>query len=142
MPVRLPPGLLRATTRPAFTGSAPVLNTMGIVAVASLAANTVGKLPVAAITATWRRTRSAAQARQSIELGTGPAILNRDIPAFGETGFVQPLTERCREIGVRLGRCISEKPHHRHRWLLRARRERPRRRRAAAKQDHEIAPSY
>ena len=55
----LPPGLLRATTRPALTGSTPVLNTMGIVAVASLAANTV--LPVAAITATWRRTRSAAR---------------------------------------------------------------------------------
>jgi len=53
MPVMLPPGLLRAATSPAFTGSPPVVNTMGMVAVASLAATTVSMLPVAAITATW-----------------------------------------------------------------------------------------
>jgi hypothetical protein len=35
-----------------------------------------------------------------------------------------------------------EQADHRHRRLLRTRHERPRGRRAAAKQDDEIAPSY
>ena len=34
MPVMLPPGRLRLETRPAVTGSSPMLNTIGIVAVA------------------------------------------------------------------------------------------------------------
>ena len=38
MPVALPPGRLRLVTRPIFTGSAPMTNTMGIVDVAALAA--------------------------------------------------------------------------------------------------------
>jgi hypothetical protein len=58
-PVMLPPGLFRATTSPALTGSLPVVNTIGIVAVACLAANAISTGPVVAITATWRRTRSA-----------------------------------------------------------------------------------
>jgi hypothetical protein len=37
---------------------------------------------------------------------------------------------------------LFEEPDHRHRRLLRARRKRPSRYRAAAKQDDEIAPSY
>jgi hypothetical protein len=37
---------------------------------------------------------------------------------------------------------LVEQPDHRHRWLLRVRRHRPCRYRAAAKQDDEIAPSY
>src|SRR5262249_40308607 len=59
MPVILPPGLLRAATRPALTGSMPTLNTIGVVAAASFAASTVPKLPVAPIAAAWRRPRSA-----------------------------------------------------------------------------------
>src|SRR5262249_6234280 len=38
-------------------------------------------------------------------------------------------------------RCEVEKPDHWHRWLLRARRERPRRRRAAEERD-ELAPPH
>ncbi len=42
MPVILPPGRLSLATRPTFTGSSPVANTMGIVAVAALAACAAG----------------------------------------------------------------------------------------------------
>ena len=59
-PVRLPPGRARLATRPSLTGSSGLTKTMGIVVVAALAAN--AEPPVAAITATWRRTNSAASA--------------------------------------------------------------------------------
>src|SRR5262249_21386511 len=60
IPVRLPPGRARLVTRPSLTGSSGTPKTMGIVVVAALAANAAE--PSAAITETWRRTRSAASA--------------------------------------------------------------------------------
>ena len=60
-PVRFPPGRLKLVTSPCSTGSLPVTNTIGIVEVAALAGSPVG-VPVAAITLTCRRTRSAANA--------------------------------------------------------------------------------
>jgi hypothetical protein len=59
-PVTLLPGWLRLATSPTSTGSLPVMKTIGIVAVAALAANAAGLPPVAKITATGRRVRSAA----------------------------------------------------------------------------------
>src|SRR5262249_55469140 len=59
-PVTLPPGRLRLVTRPAWTGSAAVPKTIGMVAVAALAANAAALSAGAARTATWRRIRSAA----------------------------------------------------------------------------------
>jgi hypothetical protein len=58
-PVTLPPGRLRLATRPVLTGSAPVAKTIGVVAVAVLVAAAAVK-PLATITATERRARSAA----------------------------------------------------------------------------------
>src|SRR6516164_8084570 len=43
-PVTLPPGRLRLSTRPALTGSSPVVKTIGIVDVAALAALVLDKL--------------------------------------------------------------------------------------------------
>src|SRR5262249_52832809 len=60
IPVRLPPGRFRLVTRPAWTGSLPVPKTIGIVLVAALASITAAVLCGATITATRRRTRSAA----------------------------------------------------------------------------------
>ena len=54
----LPPGRLKAATRPIFTGSAPVSKTIGMVIFAAFAASAAGVL-AAAITATSLRTRSA-----------------------------------------------------------------------------------
>ena len=50
-PVALPPGRLRPATRPSFTGSPPIVKTMGMVVVAALAANAEA-MTAAAITAT------------------------------------------------------------------------------------------
>src|SRR5262249_10362537 len=61
MPVRFAPGRLRLATRPNVTGSPAVLKTIGMVVVAVLAASTAG-VSLATITATRRRTRSAASA--------------------------------------------------------------------------------
>src|SRR5262249_20429544 len=58
-PVTLPPGRLRLATRPNCTGSKLVVKTTGIVVVAALAASADGTPPVAAMTLTPRRTRSA-----------------------------------------------------------------------------------
>src|SRR6516225_4933534 len=60
-PVALPPGRARLATRPSLTGSSPALKTIGIVAVAALAAS-AATTPSAAITATRRRTKSAINA--------------------------------------------------------------------------------
>jgi len=51
----------RLATNPSWTGSSAIWNTIGIVAVAALAASAAGR-PVSAITLTCRRTRSAASA--------------------------------------------------------------------------------
>ena len=54
-----------------FTGSPPTANTIGTVGVAALAASAAGVLPT--ITATCRRTRSAARRRQPIRLAVAPS---------------------------------------------------------------------
>ena len=59
-PVRLPPGRARLATRPSLTGSSAALKTMGVVVVTALTANAEGAPPLVAITATCRRTSSAA----------------------------------------------------------------------------------
>jgi hypothetical protein len=92
-PVTLPPGLLRLATRPLATGSPPMLNTIGIVAVDALAASPDASPPVAAITATRRPTSSAANAgsrsywpsAQRYSIVTYPLTIRRqfDILQFG-----------------------------------------------------------
>jgi hypothetical protein len=54
----------------------------------------------------------------------------------------RPLAERRHDIRERLSRCTAEKSDHRQRALLRARRERPRRRRRAADEHDNIAPLH
>jgi len=58
-PVMLPPGRLRLGTNPGAIGSPPIANTIGMLVVAAFAASAAGVPPIAAITATFRRTRSA-----------------------------------------------------------------------------------
>src|SRR5262245_48871872 len=53
---------LMLTTRPNFTGSAPIANTMGMLEVAALAASAAAVAPAVAITVTRRATDSAASA--------------------------------------------------------------------------------
>jgi hypothetical protein len=64
---------------------------------------------------------------QSVGLVLRPAIFDRQILAFDITSFFQALAERAQAVWVvKVGRIDAEKPDHRHRRLLRARREQPR----------------
>ena len=60
IPVTLPPGRLKLSTKPSLTGSSPMPNTIGMLAVARLAARGDGSPPTAVSTFTRRLTRSAA----------------------------------------------------------------------------------
>src|SRR5262249_20875443 len=61
------------------------------------------------------------------------------VPAIHKAAFVQTLIERSHKVCPFGGRSSVEETDHRHCWLLRASRQRPRSRRAA-EQRHELAP--
>src|SRR5262249_30732530 len=68
---------------------------------------------------------------QSVGLVLRPAILDRHVLALDIAGSAKALAE-CGQIGCTIDRRrAAEKSDYRHRWLLRARRERPRNRSAA-----------
>src|SRR5262249_35436934 len=80
------------------------------------------------------------QCRHTIELILSPTIFDYNIAAIDETGFAEALTKSRDQMGARLGGAVLEIPDHRHRRLLRPRRERPRR--CAAEQRDEPAPFH
>ena len=67
---------------------------------------------------------------QPLKIALRPTIFDCDVATLRQSRRIEPLAE-CRqdEAGV-AGRETAEEPNHRHRTLLRARRERPRGRRA------------
>src|SRR5262249_44191152 len=71
------------------------------------------------------------QCRHAIELILSPTIFDYNIAAVDETGFAEALTKCRGEMGACIGGAVMEKANYWRRRLLRARRERPRRRRAA-----------
>src|SRR5262249_11341942 len=79
------------------------------------------------------------QGRQSIELTFGPAVFNSEAHAFDITSLSEALAKSAQTIALSVGRVGVEEPDHRHPRLLRARRERPRRR--SAKNGDEFSPS-
>src|SRR6516164_11143165 len=81
------------------------------------------------------------QWRQLIKLILGPAVFDCDILALTKAAVLKPLTKSAEQMRVRGGRCTVKKSDHRHRRLLRVRRERPRDRRAAEQRD-ERAPLH
>src|SRR5262245_61286264 len=75
-------------------------------------------------------------------IGPLPTVFNGHVPALDIAGFFQTLME-CGQRVLRecvVGRIAGKEPDHRHRRLLRARRERPRRR--AADERYELAPPH
>ena len=133
----LPPGRLRLVTSPKATGSPPMLNTMGMVVVAALAAKPAAGLPSVAMTATRRLTRSVAS--------SGSRLLSfcaqrNSIATFlpsKKPVFAQAFAEARDDIGAAVRRAGVEESDHRNRRLLRVRGERPRNR--PAKQRDEFA---
>src|SRR5262245_10592856 len=74
-------------------------------------------------------------------LALGPAVFDRHTTSLDVASFLQATAERSQDIRIRLRQCAAEKPDHRYRRLLRARRERPRSDRAAEQCD-ELAPPH
>ena len=74
-----------------------------------------------------------AQRRQAIAVSLRPAILDRHIAPFGEAAFAKTVAEFSDKLDRFTARRVVEEADHRHRRLLRTRRERPQppRRRAA-----------
>src|SRR5262249_53204443 len=77
--------------------------------------------------------------RQSIILTLGPAVFHRDVLPLDVSAFLQPLMECCECIGGLARGPTAEKADHRHRRLLRARRERQHGRRATERRDEVAA---
>ena len=65
------------------------------------------------------------QCRQAIVLALQPVVLDRHVLAFDVAGFVEAFAERGHIARGGIGRPAVDKPDHRQRRLLRARRERP-----------------
>src|SRR5262249_15814814 len=78
------------------------------------------------------------QHRQPIVLPFRPAVFDCDVLALDIACLAQTLAKRAHEVSGMVKRCAIEKPDHRHRRLLRTRREGPAGRRAA-KQRYELA---
>jgi hypothetical protein len=118
-----------------LTGSSPLLDTIGIVEVASFA-NAMASPPPETITATRRRIRSAISAGwRSFQI----VILDRHVLAFDVAGFAKSLLERGPRARSSSGRVAVYEPDHRYR-LLAARRDRPRCR--APESRDELPPSH
>src|SRR6516225_9148624 len=74
-------------------------------------------------------------------MALGPAVIDNYISTFDIAVLAQALTEGGRHGRILPRRRVIEKPNHRHRLLLRPRRERPRCSRASEKRD-ELAPPH
>ena len=142
-PVALPPGRARLSTKPAPTGSRSTANTIGTVRVACSNGPTA-EPPTARMTSGASATNSAAYLRVRSASPAPQRVVDPHVAAVGPAQLLQPLQER-RDAGLRF-RIVrgavhehADAPHAL--ALLRARRERPRGRRAAEQRD-ELAPLH
>jgi hypothetical protein len=69
-----------------------------------------------------------------------PPVFDRHVPALDVTGVTQALVKSRETLARQFERCEVEKPDHRHHWLRRARRDRPRR--YTSSQRDELPPSH
>ena len=130
----------KAGDETASTGSAPLVKTMGIVAVASLR-----PAPRSVPPARSRRPDDAPDRRPfpaADRSGPPPTVLDRrrSGPRL-KPALLKALAKRRYEMGVVCQPMLVQEANHRHRRLLRTRRKRPRGRRTAEKRD-ELAPSH
>src|SRR6516164_8689188 len=102
-PVTFPPGRLRLGTKPARTGSEAVVNTMGIVFVACIAALIATSLAPARMTliAADKITRHR---RQPVKLTFRPSLFDGHVAALDKTDVAKTLVESDHAIGP-LRRC-------------------------------------
>src|SRR5262245_33691698 len=81
------------------------------------------------------------QLRKSLVATLRRAVYDRHVLALDEAHVLQPLAKCAQTMRVRFYCCAEEQSDHRHRRLLRSRRERPCRC-SAAEQHNEVAPSH
>jgi hypothetical protein len=115
-------------------GSSDTPNTMGTVVVASLAACAVARSPRTA-------GEPAGPQGRGVVPSAGPAVVDRYVLALDIAGFFEALAKSAQPLGNHFGRSDLKKSDDRHRWLLAARRERPRGCRTAEQRD-ELASSF
>src|SRR5262245_6558784 len=120
IPVKLPPGLARLTTRPSLTGSSPVMKTMGIVAVAAFAANAEAVPTNRGDHGDLSAHQVSCQCRQPFNLILGPAILDRNILALDIARFIKALAKSRQNVFETFGRRAAEDPYDWHRSAFRA----------------------
>ena len=102
--------------------------TIGIVAVAALAASAAGS-PLGRNKDGHGSAREfSCQRRQPIVFAECPTVFDHHGLAFEEAAFAEAATERDDQMRALIRRPGAEKPDHRHRRLLRTRRKRPRHR--------------
>ena len=104
MPVALPPGRARLATRPSLTGSSGTVKTMGIVAVAALAANAGHVTSARNDHGDLSANQFSRQRRQSIELILRPAVFDRPILALDEARLLQALAKCTQTVRLSVGR--------------------------------------
>ena len=137
IPVALPPGCAKLATRPSLTGSSPTWKTIGIVAVAALAAERSGGV-AGGDDSNTAADEISHERRQTIVAALQPVVLDRHVLALEIAGFLEALTKRGTILRRAFRRAGVDYSHHRHSRLLRTRRERPAR--YAAEERDELAP--
>ena len=111
MPVTLPPGRARLSTRPASTGSTPApIITMGIVLVAFLAARIHGPPPATTIISTLRRTNSAASSGRPIALSLRISVLDGNVLSLYVPKLAQSLPNCLGRADSRAGSAADRYP--------------------------------
>src|SRR4029077_15241590 len=75
-----------------------------------------------------------------IKLILGPSVFNRYVLALDIASLLQAPTKSAQSVHEPVRRSGVEKPNHRHRGLLRPRRDRPRCRRTAEQRDELASP--
>jgi hypothetical protein len=112
--VTLPPGRFRLATSPICTGSAPIPNTIGMVAVAAFAAR-----PSSAISSYKYRDliliQLRSKLRQSPRVRLCPSVFDLDVLALYVTCRAERLSERTHTEGIGFSRSDRENADHRHR---------------------------
>jgi hypothetical protein len=90
----------RPRITPTSTASDPVAKTIGIVEAAAVAAVADVEAPMAMISATWRRTRSAASSGQSLVLAVRDAVFDGQVSPLDKASFLWTLPNRHDRLGV------------------------------------------
>src|SRR5262245_27862443 len=139
LPVELPPWLLKLAARPCLMGSPPIEKTNRNGRGCGLGRQRGGLAAGRNGDSHWPASEFRGHRRQPIILPERPAVFDGHVLTIDEAGFLQASSECLHQMRSILGRPGAEIPDHRHGRLLRARRERPRRR--EAEQGDELASS-